>query len=256
MQGGKIRNKTVYVSLIILVLASAATTNVGSPSEVVKTTVDPTPVTAKVGTTFTVAIKVEDAPPDWWGVWSWQARFEWNASILTFVSTEEGPFLKEWAADHGTTTLWMYLTGYCEEHELNYVLLYCTLMPGGTLKHGRGGSGHLAYVNFTVAGTGSSILLYHNPGAEIGADTWLLNYEFKYIGSLESGVTFVAVNGEYVTILGDIDGDGDVDRDDLYILSEAYGTSPPSNPKCDLDRDGDVDLNDLYILSRNYLKDC
>jgi len=55
-------------------------------------------------------------------------------------------------------------------------------------------------------------------------------------------------------ILGDVDGDGDVDPDDFYIFSGAYGTSPPSNPECDLDRDGDVDPDDFYIFAGNYGK--
>jgi len=60
----------------------------------------------------------------------------------------------------------------------------------------------------------------------------------------------------FVTILGDTDGDGDVDSDDFYIFSGAYGTSPPSNPWCDLDNDGDVDPDDFYIFSGNYGKSC
>ena len=53
---------------------------------------------------------------------------------------------------------------------------------------------------------------------------------------------------------GDFDFDGDVDPDDFYIFSGAYGTSPPSNPWCDLDGDGDVDPDDFYIFSGNYGK--
>lgn len=52
----------------------------------------------------------------------------------------------------------------------------------------------------------------------------------------------------------DIDGDGDVDPDDFYIFSRAYGTAPPSNPECDLDGDGDVDPNDLAIFAKDYGK--
>ena len=56
------------------------------------------------------------------------------------------------------------------------------------------------------------------------------------------------------TIPGDIDGDGDVDPDDFYLFSGAYGTSPASDPRCDLDGDGDVDPDDFYIFSGNYGK--
>jgi len=55
-------------------------------------------------------------------------------------------------------------------------------------------------------------------------------------------------------ILGDIDGDGDVDPDDFAAFAGAYGTSPPSNPWCDLDCDGDVDPDDFAIFAGNYGK--
>ena len=141
------RNKIFCAFLIILVLVSAtAKFGATSSSDVVKMTVDPTPVTAKEGTEFTVGIKVENAPEGWWGVWCWQARLEWNASILTLDSAEEGPFLSEWATLYGASTMWYTISGYCDVHGLNYVVMYCSLMPGGTLKHGRNGSGYLFLV--------------------------------------------------------------------------------------------------------------
>jgi len=60
----------------------------------------------------------------------------------------------------------------------------------------------------------------------------------------------------FVTVLGDIDGDGDVDPDDFAAFAGAYGTSPPSNPWCDLDCDGDVDPDDFAIFSGNFGKTC
>ena len=60
-----------------------------------------------------------------------------------------------------------------------------------------------------------------------------------------------------ITIPGDIDDDGDVDSDDLYLFAEAYGSSvgePAYNPDADIDGDGDVDPDDFYIFARNYGK--
>ena len=50
---------------------------------------------------------------------------------------------------------------------------------------------------------------------------------------------------------GDVDGDGDVDVDDLMALIAAYGSTCSGCPE-DLDGDGDVDVDDLMILLGNY----
>ena len=60
-----------------------------------------------------------------------------------------------------------------------------------------------------------------------------------------------------VTIAGDIDGDGDVDYRDLFILARAYGSSigqPSYVANADLDCNGKIDYKDLFILARNYGK--
>ncbi|MFQ5805223.1 MAG: WD40/YVTN/BNR-like repeat-containing protein [Phycisphaerae bacterium] len=54
---------------------------------------------------------------------------------------------------------------------------------------------------------------------------------------------------------GDVDGDGDVDLNDLAALLAAYGTctnDPGYNPAADLDDSGCLDLADLAILLANY----
>lgn len=56
-------------------------------------------------------------------------------------------------------------------------------------------------------------------------------------------------------IVGDLDGDGDVDLADLSVLLGAYGScsgDPNYNPVADLDSSGCVDLVDLSSLLTNY----
>ena len=56
-------------------------------------------------------------------------------------------------------------------------------------------------------------------------------------------------------LLGDINGDGTININDLILLVEAYGatsTSPNWNPNCDLNDDNKVDASDIFELSKNY----
>ena len=58
-----------------------------------------------------------------------------------------------------------------------------------------------------------------------------------------------------VSIVGDVDGDGDVDLSDLAALLGAYGDcegDPDYNPAADFDDSGCVDLSDLATLLGNY----
>jgi len=59
----------------------------------------------------------------------------------------------------------------------------------------------------------------------------------------------------HVKILGDVNGDGNVDASDLFDLSKAYGSKlgdPNWNPDCDFNRNNKVDASDLIDLSKNY----
>lgn len=60
----------------------------------------------------------------------------------------------------------------------------------------------------------------------------------------------------FATIAGDINTDGKVDYQDLFILARNYGTSPGGLPyhPADFNCDGKIDYQDLFMLARNYGK--
>ena len=56
-------------------------------------------------------------------------------------------------------------------------------------------------------------------------------------------------------LIGDINGDGTINQQDLNLLMQEYGLTPDSptwNPNADLNQDNKVDEQDLYILGQNY----
>lgn len=72
-----------------------------------------------------------------------------------------------------------------------------------------------------------------------------------------SGFQFWQILSEHHHITGDVDGDGDVDFDDLLIFSEAYGNGSSElspNQNCDFNNDNKIDVSDLSILGKNYSK--
>ena len=82
-----------------------------------------------------------------------------------------------------------------------------------------------------------------------------LNGEW-YPGGM-SAVTCTIVEGTPASdLIGDLDGDCDVDLADLAILLANYGTSGADPDDGDIDGDGDVDLADLATLLAHYGEVC
>jgi hypothetical protein len=115
------------------------------------------------------------------------------------------------------------------------------------------GSGTVAIVTFKA--TAASI--WPDPNLECTLD--LINTKLKTDGGIE--ILHYEVDGSYsyTPLIGDLNSDGTVDLDDIYIISLAYGSEPGDpgwNRIADLNRDNTVDVLDLQTAARHYGEDC
>lgn len=107
-------------------------------------------------------------------------------------------------------------------------------------------SGNFTTVTFTWNTTGVS---YSNYSISASAST--------VPGEIDTGDNTLVDGIVFVTITGDVNGDGEVDASDLLDLGTAYGPDPSKpnwNPNSDFNDDDKVDASDLFALSKNYGK--
>ena len=71
----------------------------------------------------------------------------------------------------------------------------------------------------------------------------------------ELSIALSGVGREGVGVVGDFDGDEDVDFDDFFLFADQFGTTPASpiwDPLYSLDGDEDVDFDDFFIFADNF----
>lgn len=76
-----------------------------------------------------------------------------------------------------------------------------------------------------------------------------------FVADIDSSIPALVVNEIPQLLLGDINGNGVVDDDDLALLIDSFGKSvgdPGFNPDADINGDGVVDIRDLALLGDNF----
>jgi hypothetical protein len=87
----------------------------------------------------------------------------------------------------------------------------------------------------------------------ISADAEVLPYEFDMLDNILTNGTVK------VKRMGDINGDGKVNMDDIYIVVSSFGAFP-SHPRwnidADLDQNGKISMGDVVLTKMNFGKTC
>ena len=215
---------SLLIATILCALIPLTSPNVDTSSTTLY--VNPPTTLTGAGKNFTISLDVAHVAD----LAGYNIYLGYNTTVLTATNIEvDGT----WLTTGRTYTVW--------DKTINEVkgVVHVSLTLTG-VEEGVTGSGDLIRIDFVADAPGSSPL-----------DT----YNDTLVDPLFNAIPHSTIDGAvFVTIAGDIDGDGDVDSDDFYLFAGAYGSSPPSNPNCDIDNDGDVDSDDFYIFAGNYGK--
>jgi hypothetical protein len=90
----------------------------------------------------------------------------------------------------------------------------------------------------------------YNLNFKLAPDATHGNYTV-YVSTSYQGQTAFNSTTFKVKVLGDIDGDVDVDSDDFFLFREAYVGE--YNPEADLNNDGNIDSDDFFLFREAYV---
>ena len=227
-----------------LLFGSSPASSIAESSSTPEVFVDPVSIldeTKQSGSLVTFHVNVSEVTD----LFAWQVNMSWDPSILSVSRIIAGEFLNRTASESKTAAYELGFVINATDNAKGYTGMGESILGGVS---GVSGNGTLVSIEFLVTGYGSTDLTISLSG---NLATTLLD------GSIGT-ITFTKTDGYFSNkIPGDIDVDGDVDPDDVYVLARAYGAvfpDPRYVEEADLDGDGDVDPDDVYILARNYGK--
>ena len=225
--------------------------------------VEPPTYNAKLlGETFTVNITINDLGA-YWRLVGLEFRIAYNSTLLRVVNVTEGPFLKDprWN-HHGTFFIYFIERATVLPNGTiipSHVLIGTLLLPNATgyweeFPHGEG---VVASITFEV--------IYQDRGYDkkLGYIIPPIASNFALFGSrvIDDDGLLIPHDAEgwqctiYPTNIADVNYDGYVGIDDIFIISSAFGEEPGRprwNPDLDLNKDNYIGIDDIYIAASNF----
>jgi parallel beta-helix repeat protein len=206
-----------------------------------KMKVEPSVSTSKkLDKTFDINVTVQDVV----NLYEFDFSLYYNTTLLDAQDVVLGPFL------NAPTTLVEkhILDNYNSTHGLvRFAVKSESPAPSAN------GTGVLATITFKV--TNASVW----PEPDLECALSLGSTKLKTIGGIEVPHDEVYGVYRYEPVIGDLNSDGTVDLDDLYIIALAFGSIPEDpnwNKYADLDRNGVVNVLDLRTAALHFGEDC
>ena len=222
---------SIFVNLMSSSATSSTTTVFVDPLNLINETL-------QAGSKFTVHVNVSDVND----LFTWQVNMSWDSSILNVSRIIPGEFLAR--TDNQTSSEALDGVVINSTDNAQGSGLFAESILGDVA--GISGNGSLVSIEFLVVDYGSTDLNISVSGT---LPTVLLD-------SAGGTITYNKTDGYFSNkILGDIDGDGDVDKFDFGTFALAFGSEkgePRYNPEADLDHDGDVDKFDFGTFALNF----
>jgi len=117
-----------------------------------------------------------------------------------------------------------------------------------------------------TSGNSTTVTLGWNTAGFVKGNYTIWAYAWPVEGETDTEDNTLTDGWAYVGLIGDVNADGIVDIEDIYLISLAYGSvranwwywhpipceACPHNPNLDINCDGIIDIEDIYIAALHY----
>ena len=187
-------------------------------------TLSKTPING--GDTFTLDLSARNVMD----LADWRFDISFNPSVLEVLEVNEGDFMKQ----NGGSTLFQ--KGTIDNTAGKIEGLSSSILADT----GVNGTGVLLSVTFKAKTEVETRIALHN--------FQLLTFSEEVIPAGPHEFIF-AITPEEVPLVGDVNGDGQVNVRDLILVSRSFGKEASSNPQADVNQDGIIDIRDLILVA-------